>query len=105
MKCRLLTYPHPPKYLCKNLGRARNIPALWIYLTRLKRLPRWVDLGKQLFDEVLNYGGIWHLYGHSWEIDELAIWRELREMLDYACNRDGVQYLTNGQLLSTVSAE
>jgi hypothetical protein len=55
-------------------------------------------LGKQLFDEVLEDGGIWHLYGHSWEIEELGIWDDLLEMLDYVSHHSNVTYLTNGQL-------
>jgi peptidoglycan-N-acetylglucosamine deacetylase len=100
MPTTLQAYPHTVTGYVRNLGRARNIPALWTYITRLRKLPRWVDIGKQLFDEVLKYGGIWHLYGHSWEIDELAIWGQLREMLDYICQREGVIYCTNGELLS-----
>jgi len=62
-------------------------------------LGSWVELGKRLFDVVLNKGGLWHLYGHSWEIDRLGLWGGLRELLDYICRRDGVSYLPNAALL------
>jgi hypothetical protein len=45
------------------------------------------------------------LYGHSWEIEELAIWGQLRELLDYVCKREGVLYPTNGQLLSMTNGQ
>jgi hypothetical protein len=69
-------------------------------MTTLRQFKDWVELGKQLFRQVLEQGGVWHLYGHSWEIEELGIWGDLREMLDYVSNRQGVSYVTNGQLLS-----
>ncbi len=100
MPITLQAYPHGVTGYLRNLGRARNLPGLWTYMTRLRTAPSWVDLGKQLFDEVLQHGGIWHLYGHSWEIEELGIWGQLRELLDYVCKREGVTYATNGKLLS-----
>jgi hypothetical protein len=96
-------YPHSSLTYLKNQGRAKSISGLVKYLTELRRFEKWVDLGKRLFDEVLQHGGIWHIYGHSWEIDELGIWEDLSEMLDYVAHRKGVTYATNGQLLSLVN--
>lgn len=99
MPTTLQAFPHPMSGYVRDLGRARNLAGLWKFSTELKGLQSWVDLGKKLFSEVLEYGGIWHLYGHSWEIDDLAIWSQLSEMLDYVSHREGVVYLTNGELL------
>jgi peptidoglycan/xylan/chitin deacetylase (PgdA/CDA1 family) len=93
-------YPHPKIGYLRDIGRARNIPGLWRFTTELSRYESWLNLGMRLFNEVLERGGVWHLYGHSWEIDELGIWPELEEMLDYVAHRDGVSYTTNGRLLS-----
>lgn len=91
-------FPHRTSAYVRNLGRAKNIPGLVQYLMKLRRFERWVDLGKHLFDEVLKNGGIWHLYGHSWELEELGIWNYLSEMFDYVSGREGVTYATNGQV-------
>lgn len=93
-------FPHLPADYIRDLGRAKNIPGLWKFTTQLSRLESWIDVGKRLFSQVLEYGGVWHLYGHSWEVDDLAIWSELREMLDHVSHRKGVIYATNSQLLS-----
>jgi hypothetical protein len=93
-------YPHSSAAYIRNLARAQNAPGLWRFMTTLRQFKDWVELGKQLFRQVLEQGGVWHLYGHSWEIEELGIWGDLREMLDYVSNRQGVSYVTNGQLLS-----
>jgi peptidoglycan-N-acetylglucosamine deacetylase len=99
----LQAYPHRKMAYLRNLGRARNIPGLLNYATELSRLESWVDVGKRLFDQVLEHGGTWHLYGHSWEIDELGIWDDLCEMLDYVSHHKGVKYVTNGHLVSLVN--
>jgi hypothetical protein len=93
-------YPHPRAGYIRNLGRAGDVMGLFNYVAKLNRFESWVDLGKRLFRQVLEHGGIWHLYGHSWEIDELRLWSDLQEMLDYVSHRKGVSYVTNGQLLS-----
>jgi len=93
-------YPHPRTSYLRNLAKAKNIPGLWNYITELSRMKSWVDLGKMLFSQVLEHGGVWHLYGHSREIDELGIWSDLREVLEHVSHCKGVSYLTNGQLLS-----
>jgi peptidoglycan-N-acetylglucosamine deacetylase len=93
-------YPHRSAAYLRNLGRAANLSGLFRYTAQLSHLRNWVELGKELFDQVLRRGGIWHLYGHSWEIDELDLWNDLREMLDYISNRQDVTYATNTQLLS-----
>jgi hypothetical protein len=59
-------------------------------------------MGMYTFDYVLTHGGVWHLYGHSWELDDFRLWDGLRTMLDYVALRDGVQYLTNGKLAAQV---
>ncbi len=100
MSTTVQAYPHSRLTYLKNQGRAKSVSGLVKYLTELRRFEKWVDLGKWLFDEVLEHGGIWHMYGHSWEIDELGIWDDLSEMLDYVAHRKGVTYATNGQLLS-----
>jgi peptidoglycan/xylan/chitin deacetylase (PgdA/CDA1 family) len=93
-------YPHPTLGYLKNIGRNRD-PVIGLrYLTQLSRSSSWVDIGKRLFDTALARGGVWHLYGHSWEIEEANLWDEVREMLSYVSHRDNVSYLNNGELLS-----
>lgn len=99
MPTTLQAYPHPPLTYLRNLGKNRNVSGVWAYLTRFRRSKTWVELGKQLFREVFENGGIWHLYGHSWEIEELNLWDDLRELLDYVCHRPLVKYVNNGQLV------
>jgi peptidoglycan-N-acetylglucosamine deacetylase len=100
MPISLQAYPHGVTGYMKNFGRNRNVPAFWSYMTTWRKATSWLDLGKQLFDEVMQHGGIWHLYGHSWEIEEEGLWEKLRELLEYVSKREGVSYATNGELIS-----
>lgn len=103
MPTTIQAYPHSRAQYIRNLGRAHSVSGLINYVTRLRQFESWIDLGRQLFNQVLEYGGIWHLYGHSWEIDDLAIWSQLQQMLDYVSHRTGVIYATNGQLLTLLN--
>jgi len=92
-------FPHRPFTYLKNVTRAWRLEGLQAYLVQRPRLDNWLELAKRLFDQVLEYGGIWHLYGHSWELDRLDLWERLREILDYVCRREGVKYLSNCDLV------
>ena len=72
-------------------------------MTRLPRVRNWVELAMHLFDTVLSSGGVWHLYGHSWEINDFKLWEELRVVLDYVSNRQGVMYLPNSGVVRMAS--
>ena len=93
-------YPHRRMNYVRNLVRLQAYPALLKSATDLLRFEGWLQLGKMMFDRVLRKGGIWHLYGHPWEIERLNLWSQLAEMLDYVANRSDVTYATNGQLFS-----
>ncbi|MBA3915080.1 MAG: polysaccharide deacetylase family protein [Acidobacteriales bacterium] len=91
-------YPHTRVEYLRNIARAGSVQRLLDYSFGLKLEQDWIAIGKQLFERVLADGGIWHLWGHSWEIDALGLWGPLAEMLDYVAGRDQVLYLTNGEL-------
>jgi peptidoglycan-N-acetylglucosamine deacetylase len=99
MPVTLQAYPHSPMTYFRNLVAGQNARGLWSHLPRVYASDNWVGLGKWLFDVVLREGGIWHLYGHSWEIEGMGLWRGLEELLDYVSGRPGVRYLCNHELL------
>jgi peptidoglycan/xylan/chitin deacetylase (PgdA/CDA1 family) len=65
----------------------------------LKSLADWRVNAKLLFDRVLERGGIWHLWGHSWEIAENGDWSKLEEVFEYVSNRKNVSYLENRDII------
>ncbi len=92
-------FPHRPLTYLKNVARAGRLEGFKAYVAQRRRLGTWLELGKTLFDSALQNGGVWHLYGHSWEIDRLGLWDDLRELLDYVSRRDGVRYVPNCELV------
>ena len=104
MAVSLQAYPHPVINFAKNLGRSRRLDCLkngWAYRSALSS---WSKLAKQMFDGVMRHGGVWHLYGHSWEIDQLDLWGELEDVLNYVGGRESVTYVCNGDLLNHAPA-
>jgi peptidoglycan/xylan/chitin deacetylase (PgdA/CDA1 family) len=44
-------------------------------------LKRWDRIAVETLDFIVRNGGIWHLWGHSWEIDDNGDWRRLESVL------------------------
>jgi hypothetical protein len=63
----------------------------------LRSIIDWEIRAKLLFDRALGTGGVYHLWGHSSEIDANNDWAKLGRVFSYIANRDGVKYLPNGE--------
>jgi peptidoglycan-N-acetylglucosamine deacetylase len=50
----------------------------------LTALTSWTALAKALLDEAQQQNGIWHLWGHSWEIEKFDMWSQLDDILAIA---------------------
>ena len=59
----------------------------------------WDELAIVLFEKVKKEGGIFHLWGHSWEIEKNGDWSRLEYVLDYISSCPEISYLTNGELV------
>ena len=90
-------YPHAGMTYLKNTLKAGRPARLYNYM--IGGRSGWVELGKRLFDRVRREGGVWHLYGHSRELEVHGLWDEMAQLLDYVGGREGVSYLTNGDVL------
>lgn len=66
----------------------------------IRSLLDWGIRAKLLFDLALEKGGIYHICGHPWEIDKHHEWPKLEKVLNYLSNKEGVQYITNGEIFS-----
>jgi peptidoglycan-N-acetylglucosamine deacetylase len=64
----------------------------------LKTIFDWELRAKYLFDLASEKGGIFHMFGHSWEIEKNGEWEKLERVLIYVSNRKNVDYLTNGRI-------
>ena len=59
----------------------------------------FANLAKGLFDKIYQNGGIFHLWGHSWEIENLNMWQDLESVFKYISGRPGIKYRTNKEII------
>lgn len=63
---------------------------------------RWDVIAKRTFDYVLNNGGIWHLWGHSLDLQQNNDWNLLNDTLEYVYKegkKNNAEFLTNGEVI------
>lgn len=79
-------YDHNLLYLFKQLIKSKN---LYMYKFLLHMYEKnkifrssinWYNLSLLTLKYVLNYGGIWHLYGHSWQVEKENNWFQLEKL-------------------------
>jgi len=103
MPTTLQIFPHKRFTYLMNVATSQKLESWQTCLVQRAHLGNWLELGKGLFDAVLKNGGIWHLYGHSWEVESLGLWDDLRDILDYLSGREGVRYVPNCELVPTLT--
>lgn len=64
----------------------------------LTALTSWTSLATALLDEAQRCDGIWHLWGHSWEIEKFDMWSQLDNILKIATSYQA-QIKTNTELV------
>jgi D-inositol-3-phosphate glycosyltransferase len=59
----------------------------------------WDAQAIAMFEYVVAHGGVFHLWGHSWEVDAHGDWDRLERVLAHIHGRPGVTYVSNGALI------
>jgi peptidoglycan/xylan/chitin deacetylase (PgdA/CDA1 family) len=93
-------FPQPGRvYLVNSLKRRRwqNVA----HLFRAGWTKDWVSQIEQLLQYVAEEGGVFHLWGHSWEIAKHDLWEELEHAFALMSRyEDQVALVTNAELCS-----
>jgi peptidoglycan-N-acetylglucosamine deacetylase len=91
-------YPHDSLAFMKNAVKRMALKNLLRLMTH-GRSTDWPALARSLLHESLRYGGVFHLWGHSWELQATAQWHHLDEALR-CMSEVAIQApsLTNGQI-------
>ena len=91
-------FPHRPYAYAKNALKRRHILPLFSS-GALFRSTDWIALAKNLFFRALEERSVFHLWGHSWEIDDQNQWRKLRELLAIVAeHRKNLIFVPNTEL-------
>jgi hypothetical protein len=91
-------HPHGLGAFARNLARRAAFRNLWLFLLH-GRTTDWLTLARSLVGAALRRGGVFHLWGHSWELEETGQWQRLEEVLRFlADHTPRAAALTNGQV-------
>lgn len=63
----------------------------------------WFRLAKNMFDYVYENGGIFHVFGHSWEIEKFNLWKDLEKLFRYLPKEKDIIYLNNGDIIKELN--
>lgn len=87
-------YPHELKDIRGLLRVGRIFPSSFVKLHALKN---WSSLARKLLDIVVQRDGVFHLYGHAWQIEQNNGWKNLEEVLSYIATQEKTTCLTVAQ--------
>jgi peptidoglycan/xylan/chitin deacetylase (PgdA/CDA1 family) len=91
-------FPHGPYVYAKNALKRLSAPVM-PSPRRLLLSRDWLALAKDLFLQTVARGGVFHLWGHSWEIEEQGQWGNLEKFLMTVGQwREGLEGVTNSEL-------
>jgi peptidoglycan-N-acetylglucosamine deacetylase len=95
----------PPHYLLHMLKM--NDAGLFKHIiTENLVFKTWDQIAISTFDYILKNGGVWHLWGHSWEIDANRDWKKLESVFqEISPISSDIIKSTNGQLLDILNNE
>ena len=97
MATTLQLYPHRRTTYVKHLVKRRK----WNSLAKWMKAAATADLVKLTefyLQEIDLHGGCFHLWGHSWEIEENNLWQKLEEICKIISARPGFSYLENKEM-------
>ncbi len=77
----------------------QTIPRLQTLHLSPLALRSWPALAIGLLRRAAELGGVWHLWGHSWEIDRYNLWTDLERVLAATESYAQAQRITNSQLV------
>jgi peptidoglycan/xylan/chitin deacetylase (PgdA/CDA1 family) len=91
-------FPHSPLTYTKNAAKRLSFDSL-VRTRALFSARDWSKLAQDLLRRTISRGGVFHLWGHSWEIDEEHQWGRLEALLAMmAASGEKVTSLTNSEL-------
>ncbi len=77
----LQTIPLRPMPIVRNSAKRLRLGNLVRFLRY--KTDDWVATAESLIDYVADKGGVFHLWGHSWEIEEMGEWRNVERVFAY----------------------
>ncbi|WP_221435509.1 polysaccharide deacetylase family protein [Algisphaera agarilytica] len=100
MPTTLQAQPQSPSSIARNLLKRRALSNGLLYLKLGRAAGQdWARQARALLQHVLTHGGVFHLWGHSWELEEFDQWDTLESVLAQIRDAaDQAELLTNNEL-------
>ena len=91
-------HPHGLLAFVQNATKRAAFRSLWRFVVH-GRSAEWPTLAQSLLLHALKFGGVFHLWGHSWELQETGQWQRLEEVFRFmSWFANQATPLTNGQI-------
>ncbi len=95
-------FSHPASALARNLAKRIAAQNLWNWLLHCRRF-EWLAVLESFLQLATSRGGVFHLWGHSWEVDEHNQWARLEEAFRLLAEQRGqARFLTNSRVCRDV---
>jgi peptidoglycan/xylan/chitin deacetylase (PgdA/CDA1 family) len=94
-------FVHGRAAYARNFARRVGLRNLWLYMLH-GRSRDWLTLSRRLLERTVRGGGVFHLWGHSWELDATGQWSRLEDALRLMAEYShAAPPLTNGQVVAS----
>ena len=100
MPVSLHLFPHSAFAHYRHALRCRNWRGLWNWHGRFRGVTNVESLAAYMVEGILERGGVFHLWGHSWEIEEQGLWPMFDRLAAMLGGVTEVSRLTNKDLLN-----
>lgn len=97
-------YPHSRAVHVAHAVRRAHGRELLRYLTHFHAPHRPQALGEAMLDFIEEHGGVFHLWGHAWEIEAQGLWGELEGLLASIANRPKLTRLDNAACVDRLTS-
>jgi peptidoglycan-N-acetylglucosamine deacetylase len=97
-------YPQESARYLRNTIKRGSFRRLWEYI-QFGWGMNWDDLARMLWQECMTQGGVFHLWGHSWEIEQENQWDRLEEIFRFIDQYFDVERkMTNAEVCDVAAA-
>jgi hypothetical protein len=99
MPVSLQLFPHSSLAHHRHALRYRNLRGLWNWHGRFGSMTNVEELASCMVEGILERGGVFHLWGHSWEIEQQGLWPVFERLAAMLGGLTDVARFTNAELL------
>jgi peptidoglycan/xylan/chitin deacetylase (PgdA/CDA1 family) len=92
-------YEHSRTTYLKHLIKRLNFRSLFLWMRSADEADI-LKLTDYYINYIIDHDGCFHLWGHSWEIEEFELWKKLELIFQHISNIPGFKYVPNKELVA-----